>query len=85
MYVGRKRKAEPLSGAVRLAFQLRHSPRQCTMQPNMAEHSLSRGMRITSFLSSEQMREQRECAVDVCMCRPLEEMSKQVEIFPLLI
>lgn len=81
MYVGCNRKAEPLSGAVRLVFLLRHSPRQCTMQPNMAEHSLAHH----KLLSAEQMSEQRECAVDVCMCRPLEEMSKQVEIFPLLI
>lgn len=84
MYVGRKRHAQPLSGAVRLAFLLRHSPHQCTMQPNMAEYSFS-WRAHHKLLSAEQMSEQRECAVDVCMCRPLEEMSKQVEIFPLLI
>lgn len=41
MYVGRKRNAELMPGAVRFVFLLRHSPRQPTVKPNMAEASVS--------------------------------------------
>ena len=40
MYVGRKRNAELMPGAVRLVFLLRHSPRQPTVKPNMAGASI---------------------------------------------
>lgn len=81
MYVGRKRKAEPLSGAVRSVFLLRHSPRQCTMQPNMAEHSLSHGVRIRSpCQSSRCLSSVNVLWMFVCVRPFCREMSKQVEI-----
>lgn len=69
MYVGRKRNAEPLPGAVRFTFLLRHSPCQCTVQPNMAEPSISHAACIMISCQANRCLSTMNCWMFVCVCK----------------
>lgn len=66
MYVGRKRNAVPVPGAVRFIFLLRHSPCQLTVKPNMVESSVSRTTCLMISCQAKRMSEYHEL-LDVCM------------------